>query len=332
MHKYLLALMISGCIFSGALGGDLPDWMDKWTAGGDFRLRGETIDFDRDGVKDRNRFRFRLRLGAGVTLSESLALHFRFASGDGSPTSTNQSFDNSFENKDFRIDRAFAVYKTGGWTLGGGKVQNPFETTDIVWDSDVNPEGFFQTYRRGRSFVTLAEMILEEEATKSDTNLAVLQLGTSGEHWKLSGAYYHYSNYYLTPAAAIDYTFFDLLGTLTYKLGELPCALKLHFVNNTTDEAVGQDTAWAFFGEFGKAKKPGDWAGLLKYAEIEPLSVFGAFADSDFGFVDREGFVASCSYRVGKHVTAGANLFLVDSIRAVDAGYKTFHLDVMINF
>jgi hypothetical protein len=45
-----------------------------------------------------------------------------------------------------------------------------------------------------------------------------------------------------------------------------------------------------------------------------------------------EGFSASYEYRASKYVTAAGTLFLVDSIKAVDQGFNSVQLDIVIKY
>lgn len=111
----------------------------KWK--GDPRLRHETQK--REPAADRNRERFRLRFWFTAKPVEPLRIGVRLATGtSGGPVSTNQSFDATFDKKSVFIDQAYAQYSPWDWlSLIGGKMDNPLETTDIVWDGDVTPEG-----------------------------------------------------------------------------------------------------------------------------------------------------------------------------------------------
>jgi len=332
MNKWILLGLLIAPVFSQAA--DQPGWLDRFTFKGDLRLRLEGREYHLDSRKNRNRARFRLRLSTDAKLTDQLKFHMRLSSGTGDPTSTNQTFDNSFSGKDLLIDRVQVTYSTGDWLVGGGKVKNPLHHTDLIWDSDVNPEGFFQQYKGSHFYANLAEFFLEEEATDADINLFVGQLGFRGgdaAKYNVSLAYYSYSN-----VAVDDYNFFDLLTTLTFKAGDTPIVLKMNYINNVTDYGSGfddlDDTAWGVFAKFGSGKNPGQWTFAAKYAEIEALSTYISLADADFGFGDREGFVLSGVYRATKHVAWGANYFNTKGIRDSDDGDQHLQLDAVILF
>ena len=106
----------------------------------------------------RSRFRLRLRVNADYKLNDD------FFGGFGVQTeqkndSGNQTMANSreagistdsgsdyFGNYNIYINKAFLGWNpVSGVTLIAGKQVNPFYTTDMVWDADINPTGFTQS-------------------------------------------------------------------------------------------------------------------------------------------------------------------------------------------
>ena len=74
-----------------------------------------------------------------------LKVGFRLASGEKSPTSANQTLDNSFSTKNINLDKAYVDWRiprgNSSLRLTGGKFVVPFMKTQQVWDSDVTVEG-----------------------------------------------------------------------------------------------------------------------------------------------------------------------------------------------
>ena len=104
------------------------------------------IDVD----EDRSRSRLRARLGLEADLSQGFTAQLRLASGDGSsPVSTNQTLGGStgsFGKYQLWVDRMALRYEApkGGdraLTFQAGRFENPFFTTDLTWDEDVNLDG-----------------------------------------------------------------------------------------------------------------------------------------------------------------------------------------------
>ena len=145
-------------------------WLENLTAKGDVRMRYEAFDRETEdnttgtgdaGGTDRNRFRFRVRWGLEKKFNDEWKAGFRIASGGGTTdaTSTNQSLDGEFGLKDVFIDQAYGIYtptkrfkdiipSIQTVEIGAGKVQNPYDrdkwNTNIIWDSDVTPEGIYE--------------------------------------------------------------------------------------------------------------------------------------------------------------------------------------------
>jgi len=127
-----------------------PGWLENLKFGGDFRLRYEAAHQTSRSVDERARFR--LRFGFTKTWpKEDLEVGFRLASGNNNdPTSTNQTFEDMFQKQSIWIDRAYAKWTpkaVKGLSLTAGKFANPFQSSDIIWDSDVVPEGAWLEYR-----------------------------------------------------------------------------------------------------------------------------------------------------------------------------------------
>lgn len=149
---------------------DLPEikqsaQVDVMTIGGDLRIREEYFDYrtaesatmyNTNGAlkQDRNRQRFRLRLKADYKLKDDITVTAGLASGVGESVSTNQTLGNLGAQKAIWIDLAYAAWAptylgdNGTIKLQAGRMANPLwrlYTSDLVWDNDLNPEGFSQS-------------------------------------------------------------------------------------------------------------------------------------------------------------------------------------------
>lgn len=132
---------------------------------GDARVRyevrnGETSNPDpinRPGdTFQRNRARYRLRIGLRGTLADDWFFGIRMET-SANPRSTNVTFGDDTgagpgpfaKNSDsVSIGQAYLGYKgIKGLTLVAGKMQNPFVTTSMAWDPDINPEGLAEQYK-----------------------------------------------------------------------------------------------------------------------------------------------------------------------------------------
>ncbi len=148
---------------------DLPEikqaaQVDTMTVGGDLRVREEYFDF-RDQKSstmfsgsarkaDRNRERIRLRVRTEYKLHDDLTVVAGLASGVGEQVSTNQTMANHGAQKAIWLDLAYAMWtpgflgEDGSLKFQAGKMANPLwriYPSDLVFDSDINPEGFAQS-------------------------------------------------------------------------------------------------------------------------------------------------------------------------------------------
>ena len=121
---------------------------------GDLRLR-YTYDTQEpqvsgtDHLSQRSRERLRLRLNADFTLTGGFFGGVQLQTSSASD-GANQTLGDSttgaggFGNYNIYISRAFFGWGNDWLTLVGGKQHNPFYSTDLVWDPDINPDGFVQ--------------------------------------------------------------------------------------------------------------------------------------------------------------------------------------------
>ena len=104
----------------------------------------------------RNRARYRLRIGLKGTLVDDWFFGVRLETSS-NPRSTNITFGDDTsagpgpfaKNSDtVNVGQAYFGYKGfPGLTLTAGKMPNPFVTSSMVWDGDINPEGLAEQYK-----------------------------------------------------------------------------------------------------------------------------------------------------------------------------------------
>ena len=186
---------------------------------------------------DRFRPRERFRLGFDAQVTESILAGFRFATSNiYNPVSNNQNLASYGMSWALAIDRAFLQYdfvdeNHNDWfTLWGGRMPNPFFSTDVVYDPDLSFSGFAGTFRLsfdrddpilqsyripdpvGRFginlgpqrpntiFATLGAFPIQEISfSTSDKWLYGFQLGgdwlfAGDSRFKIAGSYYDYDN------------------------------------------------------------------------------------------------------------------------------------------
>src|SRR6266498_2298858 len=136
----------------------IPDWVTSVRLMNDLRLRYDGAYAPDSDFVSRHRVRPRLRLGGVVTLKDDFEIGFRLAStpsvgkdSGGDPLSTNQTFEDNGSRKPVGIDWAFARWTpihtpkwTGSFTIG--KMDNPPNYTEDVFDVDYTPEGLAEQF------------------------------------------------------------------------------------------------------------------------------------------------------------------------------------------
>lgn len=151
-----------------------PEWTRRIRLSGDVRFRGETDRFAKGNANDiidysainatpggfdfygnninipildtrvdRNRLRVRARLGIAYDPTDFATVGVRLATGDdNSPISTNQTLGGGFSKKNIWLDQAYLQLRpTKFLTANLGRFENPFTSTDLVFDRDLNFDG-----------------------------------------------------------------------------------------------------------------------------------------------------------------------------------------------
>lgn len=191
----------------------LPKWLQTMKFKGDMRVRYQN-DYKKGGNNsggrnsiEQNRARFRLRVGAEAKVKDKAKVYFGIASGNSTDNrSTNQTFNNFFEKKSLWIDYAYADYQFLPWLKGvAGRMKNPlWEPGDLLWDTDINPEGgSLQVAQKltplADLFMNSAVFIIDENTAASDPWMFVLQPGVNFKFdeagntaLKLAASYYNF--------------------------------------------------------------------------------------------------------------------------------------------
>ncbi|MBU1424258.1 MAG: putative porin [Gammaproteobacteria bacterium] len=175
--------------------GSLPGWLKRISFNGDFRLRYQRDSFPAGNATPaeynpagltlisnttdtHNYLRVQARLGMKAKLSDQTYTAFRFSSGTTTnQVSTNQTLGTGFNKSSLVLDRAFIHSDPYPWlAFDGGKIPNPWLSTDLVWDSDVNFEGLATQFNprfsdSWRSFLTLGAFPYQN-IERSDSVLA----------------------------------------------------------------------------------------------------------------------------------------------------------------
>ena len=298
----------------------VPKWVNRIHFKGDFRLRyqGQNQEYSDGVTTTRNRGRYRWRFGAiaDVTEDKKWQIGFGLCSGSGDPRSTNQSFGNSFETPDARIDYAYAQYQPWEFLkVIGGQMKNPlYKVKDLVWDSDIRPQGGaipfnYKINDQFGVFVNPALFVLSEFRPKdveghknSDTaTMFVLQPGITvkpfGGMWvKMAGSWYYNSdvkgNHFEYSSGTnstnadggllYNYSSLGFNGELGYKFEGYfqKAAVFGQYINSDADS---NNSGYLVGVKFGRSIKAlGDWEFKYNYRYLEKDAVLDFLPDSDF--------------------------------------------------
>lgn len=333
------------------------DWTDRINFKGDVRLRYEAID--EDGEEDRKRMRFRTRFGLGATVTDDVKFVFQLASGGDNPVSTNQTLDDGFSTKDIGIDLAYVDWKIrDGLNIYGGKMKNPLYRAGgvpLIWDGDLNPEGFALKYSESGFFGVVGGFSAEERSSTDDSLLFVAQAGYKfavGENASLTAGagYFAYSDtignspFYngrskgnsvdINGDYIYEYKNTELFAQFDTRMGDWPLKVYAHATQNS--EASTEDMGYAFGAKVGSAKSDGAMEFSWTFQDIEADAVIGTFNDSDFGGggTDSGGHLLKTKFAVSKKIFVGGTLFIneVDRFQGTEHDYNRLQLDVEFKF
>lgn len=336
-------------------------WAAKTQFKGDVRVRQETIKIDgQNNSQDKDRQRIRARLGAYTEINPQVSTGIRIATGGSNDArSTNQDLDGYFVKKDLWLDQGYIDYHPDAIKnlhIIGGKMAQPWVSMgDIIWDSDINPEGLAATYSLpiSKSFelfgsagnYTLKDNI-DGDGTqfKNDLRLNAGQLGarfTPMDALKVTvgGSIYQYQNDKDSAALAVNgnntdrFRLIEGFGQVDINGLAVPLSVYGQYVvNNATDS--DEDTGWLT----GVKTKVFGFGLDYNYRDTQRNAVVGAFTDSDFanGTTGSRGHKLGVSYDIDKNFSVGATYFLTKADYAVasqrDADANTLQLDVLAKF
>ncbi len=333
------------------------NWSDRVTFKADFRDRYEYIDQKERSIRQRNRVRLRAQFDMKV--NDNLSFTLGMATGADDPVSTNQSLDDAFSTKDLRLNLAYYSWRMNDkLTLIGGKMNNPFyrpTKNPILWDGDLNPEGFAFIFDNDVIQASLVGFDVEERKADDDTLLFGGQMmhafKVSNSSKVLAGiGYYDYRNikgneplFDGKPKGntldsngnfATDFNTAEIFLDYKSKLAGRPLSIYANFYQNTAINDL--NTAYTAGFMYGKVKNSGSWKFGLAYLDVEADAVFGLFNDSDFagGNTDSKGLLLKAGYGLQKNMSLG--LTYIDSVigqsKLLQTDYDRLQLDFKIKF
>jgi polyhydroxyalkanoate synthesis regulator phasin len=221
----------------------LPDWVRRMNWSGDVRVRAEGhlfaagnleqgrvayLNVNERGGKiraglaqyanttvDRERLRARFRLGFDAPLGWGWSLGARLATGTlRDPVSANQTMGNTAARYQTGLELAYIKWAGSSRTsrqqleVQGGRIANPWVSTDLVFDQDLVFEGISASYRLGLgrsdpqssyAYLTVGGFPIQEVELARDKWLVAAQLGAAwrlreSDRLRVGAALYDYRN------------------------------------------------------------------------------------------------------------------------------------------
>lgn len=332
----------------------MPDWVKNIKLKGDFRLRYQ-YQHTNDALNDRHRARIRLRLGVEGKVNDKLNVGVGLATGlsDGSADaarSTNATLENGFSKKPIALDYAYAKYAPYEWLeIIGGKFANPlWRPTDMVWDSDINPEGGSINLKKKMSdqldlFLNTGIFVLDESNSAGQNDDPMMYVFQPGFNYKATdkvsvkgafsvnnssnvkgrilngtastnstlGSGLKYDFIVLEPAVQVDIKKpFDFLSVPV--LGDVEnLSLIAQYVNNTIPSDENNGFALGFKMGDKKVEKFGDWQFKYIYTMLEKDAVLDILPDSDryFGRTGIRAHEGELTFGLGKNTFLGVDIY-----------------------
>jgi len=283
---------------------------------GDFRLRYENTEDKiqaRSLFQGRNRAVVRFRAGISKKINEYISFGTRLATGSGDDPNTTDATLGTFVNDlEISLDRAFIEFNYKDLFLTGGKFANPFARTDLVWDSDVNPQGFAGSYNipfieNVNPTIRGVYSIIDEQPLTLDSYMLGSQLELNiyaSQDFKfiLAGAFYNYTIQSLsnagdgdtrsnnlifdTTGTAIsymsDFDLFDMIAIIRYDGfgASVPVYFVVDYVKNLGAE-VDEDQGFMLDLFVGKTTNVNDTRFRYGYAEVEKDAILAAFSNDN---------------------------------------------------
>lgn len=349
-----------------------PAWYDHLKLSGDLRYRAEITDAQ---ANDASQFRNRVRVRFGLTadLGDGLSAGLRLATNRDEPTSTFQTLGDGFTGKPLRLDLGYIAWKPEdiGLEIYGGKIEQPtINVSDLIWDTDVNPEGlgFRYSLKGGKAEFLLSggALWVTEDPADDNTMLyagqAAVRIKPREDAYVLVGAgVYAYNQLSghdvlfnnrafgnsaedlnadtagqegVTPhwVFAHDYTEVEGFAEAGVDVG-IPITVYGQYVVNT--EVDEEDTAWLAGAAVGRARAVNSIELGYNYRSLEKDALVGTFTDADCGGggTNHRGHKIYIRYQATKALQLALNYFLFSQDPdGKDLRWQRVQLDVAVKF
>ncbi|HQG30905.1 MAG TPA: putative porin [Deltaproteobacteria bacterium] len=322
---------------------------------GDLRIRYEHRDLDDSGEEDSSlkRMQTRFRLGfVWKPSSGSWEVGAGLATGGPVATSANNTWSDEefFEKGDIRLDYAYARHVFKPFEFIAGQQKNPFETTWVMWDTDVRPAGLTLKAEQEPLFITAGAF----DVIQRETNFGILYAVQAGVKAKVQGAevtlaaaYYDFDDEFeeeAGPSPQDRYNVVDLYGQVEVEAGGFtigPYAQVFKNIGAGGDESAmdegidpdNNDLGWVAGAVIGFMKFEVDYT----YIWLEADSFVGGLTDATFGSgigpTDIKGHRITVSYAFTECFSLGTNFYIYEAIKRDDVpdGFL-YHIEANYKF
>jgi Putative porin len=328
--------------FNKALGAkfSMPDWVTSYKLSGDFRGRFDDVSTSSAAFgaapqkADNNlRLRYRLRVGLTVNMKDDLQVGIRLGTSDspgttggttgGNPVSNNTTLQGNGSKKFIYMDAAYGKWtpiNDGTWMVAGtiGKMDQPFQTSAMVFDPDYTPEGaaLQATYKindRHSLAFNSAAFVLDQSTSRgpflyggqaiwnanwtpklgTSVGIAAYDIDDLASLEPLAKATPYDSNlgnnFNGTPGGLSFANHFNPIvasGSVTYTLdrfplypGAFPIKLAGEYLDNPA--AANNNVGWWGGLTLGKSGKKGTWDLAYRYQRLEAGAWWDQIVDDD---------------------------------------------------
>lgn len=310
MKNIALLRLFTIMALSVAASATAADSAQAWDYEGDFRVRYEGNEALNDGP-ERHRGVLRFRLGGSFRVNDFLTVGARVVTGDPeNPRTADVTIGDFLDDFELSLDRAYVETRHRSFFATAGKFRNPFTTTELVWDGDVNPTGaaadagignFSETVsaRLAGIFMLVDERSIADDSTMWGTQLVLANRDSGSFSFRVAAAYWDYSisglehadspgdvrGNYLTPdgsAYLSDFNLADLNVTLSLPgFGpDYPVRMVVDMVENL-GAAVDEDRGFWLDLFVGSAWAKGKFELRYGFAQCETDAVLGAFSNDN---------------------------------------------------
>ena len=353
------ALIAAACV---AEADGSKSWRERLNIFGDFRLRYEANTEVVDGP-DPDRGVLRFRLVGSYRPVDTLELGVRLVTGNpDNPRTNDVDISDFFDDPQLSFDRAYVMLGNDKGFATVGKMINPFATTELVWDGDVNPAGVAGgagVFPKAGLLVggTAMYMVVDEEAIDSGSTmwggqLKLIRSIGSGRELTIAAAYWDYdisglsspleaTSYrgnLLTPDGTSFLSDFDLLDlrialSLPVAIPKFPLLLVADVVKNL-GAAVDEDEGFELDVTAGQPWTRRRFVFRYGYAQCETDAVFGTLSNDNLPVATNyRNHTLKAAYGLFENTTLSWTWYYFRQLHGESTGYRSrVRLDLMVRF